>query len=122
MSARLGAADSASRAAAAQREAARAAPAQQPAHEPSVIMQAGAFQDAWAAYILQRKLAVHAEHVHVARLDPPQGPVYSVRVLGLDDSGDIARVEREIRSLGHEPVRIEPRDTRSFWARLFGRR
>jgi hypothetical protein len=97
-----------------------------------IVMQAATFADRAAAYSLQRSLAEQVRDVHVARLHPSHGRLYSVRVVGLRTRGEIAHAESAIRRLGHDPVRIAAdsrrrrhlrsrRERRPFWTRLFGR-
>jgi hypothetical protein len=124
--------------------ASAAAPATQPRHatpavadadaEPSrgVVLEAGPFADAKHAYALRYDLGERLgdEHVLVARLDPPDGPpVYSVRIVGLGSSREVADAEAALHSLGHDPVRYEKPGTfarlgrrmRPIWAGLFSR-
>jgi hypothetical protein len=96
-----------------------------------IVMQAGMFADRAAACSLQRSLAEQIRDVQVARLDPPQGTLYSVRVVGLRTYSEIERAKSAIRRLGHDPVRIAAESRRRhhriatarrpFWARLLRR-
>ena len=93
----------------------------------SVVVQAGEFKDPRGATAIQRKLSTQLDHVLVARLDPPEGTVYSVRVVGLESPAEVATAETVIRKVGLRPVRISKpvesqSDPPSFWRRLLGRR
>ncbi len=71
-----------------------------------VVVEAAAFKDATEAESLQKRLAERFEHVLVTRVDGIRGARFSVRVTSLHSPREIAHAEREIRTLGHRPVRL----------------
>jgi hypothetical protein len=81
--------------------------------QPTVV-EAAAFKDAGDAQSLQEQLAARFEHVQITRVESGRRTLYSVRVTDLESARDVAHAEREIRTLGHRPVRISqaaPRPT-----------
>jgi hypothetical protein len=71
-----------------------------------VVMEAAVFKEAEPAYSLEKQLAERMDGTVVVQRDAAQGTVYSVRVVGLKTTRAVAHAEREIRALGHRPVRI----------------
>jgi hypothetical protein len=78
-----------------------------------VVMEAAAFKDPADAEALQKQLAERFDRVLVTRIDAARGPLYSVRVMDLESPRQIAHAERELRTLGHRPVRISAAPARA---------
>ena len=78
-----------------------------------VVMEAEAFKDPADAEALQKQLAERFDRVLVTRIDAARGPLYSVRVMDLESPRQIAHAERELRTLGHRPVRISAAPARA---------